>query len=269
MYTKILKKSLLVTSVFMIASCASLQQELNKYVKKPEVNYKSIAVGKVAMDGIELNPTFNILNKNSFSLPIDTIDYAFSLNNKSMLSGETDSIGSLPANNDKDVTLSLNLTKETLSALQQLLFKNKQLDYQVKGHVNAMGLSIPFEKSDTLYVPEVKVVGLKVTDASFSQFSFVLDIDVDNKNDFTLPLESINYSASSKGKMLFDGKLISQKIAKGKNTIQLPLSIKLDQVFANGFSLLLNPNLPLHFEVSSPLFTKSYDQSLNIGSFFR
>lgn len=263
-----IKKLLVIAAIVLMSACSTLQQELKNYVKQPEVTYKSISVGKISMDTIELNPTFNVANKNAYSIPIDTVNYELSLNNKKMLVGETNKVGTLPANSAKDIILSLALTQETLTALQQLLFKDKKLDYQVKGSVTAMGLAIPFEQSATLYVPEIKISDLQVVKASFNQVDILLSIDVDNQNSFNLPLETLNYSVSSGGKALFSGDLKNHKIAQGQNTIQLPLSIKLNELFSSVFSLLSNPELPLHFEVKSPLFSKSYDQSLNLSSFF-
>lgn len=264
-----IKNLMIVAAVTILSACSTLQQGLKDYVKQPEVNYKSIALGQVSMDLIELNPTFNITNGNAFSIPVNTISYELSLNNKKMLNGETESIGTLPANDNKDISLSIALTKETLNSLQQLLFKNRKLDYQVKGNVNAMGLAIPFEQSATLYVPEITIADLNVVNASFSQLDIVLSVDIDNKNDFNLPLDNVNYSVSSKGNSLFKGALTSQKITTGKSNIQLPLSIKPSDMFSNVFSMLSNPELPLHFEISSPLFTKSYDQTLNLGSLLK
>lgn len=264
-----IKKLLVVACMVVISACATLQKELSNYVKEPEVSYQSISVGKMSMDAIELIPTFNVANKNDFSLPINAITYELSLNNKKMLTGESDEIGTLPANADTDVSLSLDLTKETLTSLQQLLFKDKKLDYQIKGGVKAMGITIPFEKSATLYVPEIKIHDLKVNSATFDALDIVLSIDIDNKNEFSLPLEDVGYSVSSQGKMLFKGALQNQKIAQGKNTIQLPLSIKPNDLFSNVFSLLLDPEVPLKFEITTPIFSKSYEQSLNLGTFFR
>ncbi|GLS89504.1 hypothetical protein GCM10007916_05710 [Psychromonas marina] len=264
-----IKKLLVVTMVVIISACSTLQKELSNYVKEPEVTYKSIAVGKMSMEAIELIPTFNVVNKNDFSLPISAITYELSLNNKKMLMGESDDIGTLSANAEQDVSLSLDLTKETIVSLQQLLFKDKKLDYQIKGGVKAMGFTIPFEKSATLYVPDVTINDLQVNSATFNELDIVLSIDIDNKNEFSLPLEDVSYSVSSQGKKLFQGGLESQKIAQGKNTIQLPLTIKPSDLFNNVFSLLLSPELPLKFEVTTPMFTKTYDQSINLGSFFR
>ena len=264
-----IKKLLIVVLVAMVSSCSTLQKELKNYVKQPEVNYKSFAIGSVSMDAIELIPTFNVANKNNFSLPINTITYELSLNNKKMLAGETKEIGSLAANKDKDVSLSIDLTKETLTSFQQLLFKDKKLDYSIKGDVNAMGLSIPFEESATLYVPEIKVGDVKVNSATFEKVDIVLSLEIDNQNDFSLPLDDVNYSVLSKGDTLFTGSLNNQKIAKGKTVLQLPLSIKPSDLFSNVFSMLLNPELPLTIEINTPLFSKSYDHSLNLNTFFR
>ncbi|WP_160061683.1 LEA type 2 family protein [Psychromonas sp. L1A2] len=259
------KKLIIVTTITMLSACSVIKD----YVKQPDVNYKSFAIGEVSMDRIELNPTFNIVNGNAFSLPINSVTYELSLNDEKMLDGETDAIGTLPANGNKDVSLSLALTKETLTSLQQLLFKERKLDYQIKGNVNSLGLAIPFERSATIYIPEVSIADLKVVNASFSELDIILSVDVDNQNDFNLPLDDVNYSVSSKGSELFKGALSSQKITKGKSNLQLPLTIKPSDMFSNVFSLLLSPELPLHFEITSPLFTKSYDQTINLSSFIR
>ncbi|MGB5446840.1 MAG: LEA type 2 family protein, partial [Psychromonas sp.] len=249
-----IKKVLIVSLLVMLSACSTLQNGLKNYVQQPEVTYKSISVGKVSMDAIELNPTVNIANKNSFSIPVSAVTYGLSLNNKQMLTGQSNDIGTLPANVDKDVNLSLVLTKESLGALQQLLFKEKKLEYLVKGSVTAMGIAIPFQKSATLYAPEIKIRDFKVVNATFNQLDILLSVDVDNQNNFSLPLDTLSYSVSSGSKALFNGNLKNNKIAAGKNNIELPLSIKPNDLYTSVFGMMANPKLPLHFEVNSPLF---------------
>tara|TARA_R110001583_G_scaffold38455_2_gene124284 strand:+ start:1749 stop:2543 length:795 start_codon:yes stop_codon:yes gene_type:complete len=263
-----IKKLLAVAMLLSISACATLQEEINKFVKQPEVTYQSISVGKIAMDGIELNPTFNINNSNDFAIPVDIVSYDFTFNNRKIFSGETAEIGTLPAKDNKDVMLSINLNQETLASLQQLLLTDKKLDYQIKGSVKAMGLVLPFEKSDTFYIPEISIADVKVVNANLSQLNVLLSIDVNNQNDFGLPLETLDYSVSTGNQLLFSGALNNQSISQGKNNIQLPLSIKLNSIFNSVFDILANPQLPLHFEIKSPVFNKSYDQSMNLTSFF-
>jgi len=263
-----MKKLLAIALIMTTTACTMLQQEFKHFVNKPVVSYQSISVSKVAMDGIELNPTFNVSNKNAFPIPINNVSYVLSLNDKTMLTGQTNALGTLPANKNKDVTLSLALTKETLIALQQLLFKHKQLTYHITGEVDAMGLAIPFEESATLYVPEISIDGIEVISANFTQLDMLLTLNINNDNAFALPLEDITYSAASNNNALFDGAIKNQLIQKGNNRIQLPLSIKPNTLFSNIFDLLNNPVLPLHFEINTPLFHKSYDHSLNLTTFF-
>jgi len=263
-----IKKILVGALVLTTTACTTLQHELKNYLNKPVVNYKSITVGQLAIDSIELNPTFNVLNKNAFPIPINAATYELFLNNDKVLDGTTNSIGTLPANQNKDVTLSLNLTEETLISLQHILLRDKKIDYQVKGNVNIMGLPILFEKSDTLYVPELEVVDMQVVSANFTQLDIMLKLEINNINNFNLPLENIHYSVSSNRNILFNGDIKDQDIAKGSNIIELPLSIKPNTLFTNIFALINNPVLPLHFEINTPLFNKSYDHALNLSSFF-
>jgi LEA14-like dessication related protein len=263
-----IKKLLAITMLLQVTACATLQQEINKFVKQPEVTYQSISVGSISPSGIELNPTFNISNKNDFAIPVDIVSYDFSLNNKQMFTGETAEIGTLPAQNNKDVTLSIDLTQATLASLQQLLLKDKKLNYLIKGKVTGMGLQIPFERSDTLYVPEISIADVKVVNVDLSQLDILLSIDVNNQNDFTLPIGNLDYSVSTGGNSLFKGALNNQRISTGQNNMQLPLTIKLDSIFSSVFAILANPELPLQFEINSPLFSQSFEQSMNLSSFF-
>lgn len=262
------KKLSTVAVILMLSACASLQEGISSLVQTPEVSYQSIAIGEASMDLIELQPTFNVANKNDFPIPVDSVSYQLSLNNKKMLEGETKEVGTLPVNGNKDVTLGIDLTKETLSSMQQLLFKEKKIDYLIKGDVSAMGLSVPFEKSATLYVPDVTISDVKVVEASFDNLELLLSVDIENKNEFSLPLDDVSYAVSSKGKSLFTGALNNKKIAQGSNNVQIPVSIQPKDMFSSVFALLLSPELPLHIEITTPLFNKSYDHSLNLSTFF-
>lgn len=262
------KKLLSVALVVILSACSTLQKELNHYIQKPTVSYKSMAVGDISMQEIKLSPTFSVANKNNFALAINSVSYELFLNNKKMLAGESAEIGALPAQAEKDITLSVVLNQETMASLQQLLFKHKKLDYKIQGKVATMGLTIPFESAATLYVPEIKVADLTVERATFTQLNITLIVEIENQNRFTLPLNDIHYSLSSQGKRLFQGELQNQKIVQGKNNLQLPLTIRPNELFNNLFALLLNPELPLTFTIESPLFSKSYQKSLNLTSFF-
>ncbi|NRA59341.1 MAG: LEA type 2 family protein, partial [Psychrobium sp.] len=106
----------------------------------------------------------------------------------------------------------------------------------------------------------------ELTIDSTGAWSFQADRNIDNKNDFKLPLDNITYSISSGVNKLFTGKLSQQNIGHGKNNIQVPLTIASSALFKNVFSLLKNPNIPLTIAVDSPMFSFSETKVVNFKS---
>ncbi|PKF62989.1 hypothetical protein CW745_06065 [Psychromonas sp. psych-6C06] len=262
-----MKKILITLLLVTLTGCSTLQNELKSYVKQPKVSYQSIALGEVSTSEIELLPRFKIINTNDFSIPVNSIDYQLSLNNKTLLEGETDAIGTLPANADKELNLSIKLTQESLSSLKNILLNEKKIAYQIEGTVNTLGMTIPFEKSAVLFLPELKIGDLQVKSATFEEVTLLLNLEIENLNDFSIPLDSVRYGVSSAGKELFTGGLSNQKISHGKNSIEVPLSIKPSDLFSNIFSLLLDPQLPLSIEIETPFYSKSFQQRIDLSLF--
>jgi LEA14-like dessication related protein len=96
----------------------------------------------------------------------------------------------------------------------------------------------------------------------------VLNLTVDNKNEFNLPLEMLGYTVKSGSNQLVSGNLKDQKIEQGVNQIKIPLTVNLSQLFSSVFSLMQNPKLPLSFNLNAGGFEKSFDQTLDLKSLF-
>lgn len=254
--------------VLCLSACAGGIEQLNNLVKTPTVNYKSMALGQVSGENIELRPTFSLLNSNAFPMPIDTVDYQFSLNGKQMFNGMTQPIGTLNPNVAKEVTLGVNLTGNVLNSLQQSLMMTKELSYKVAGNIKVMGIALPFEHAATLYVPKVNVSDVKVASANMSQLQLVVKLAIDNPNDFLLPLENINYTIASNGRDLLSGQLTNQRIKQGANVIKVPLTIGTSKLVSSVFSLMRQPNIPLEIKLNSPLFNASQVRTINLNSLF-
>lgn len=260
-------KNLIVIALAMTATaCSTMQGLVKDNLKEPEVTYKNITMGKLTREKIQLKPTFSIANKNGYAIPVDNLKYELSFNQKTMLKGETDQVGSLPANQSKDVTLGLDLTKESLLSVKDILMKEGQIDYVIKGEVEVMGFKFPFEKASTLYKPTVRLGKLEVKSASFKQVEMAVNLTVNNKNDFTLPLDMLSYTVSTGSQQLVAGDLKDQKIQQGSNDIQIPLSVNLGQMFSSMFSLLQDPKLPLTFNFNAGGFENSVEQTLDLKS---
>ena len=260
------KKIIVIALAMTATACATMQGLVKDNLKEPEVTYKNITMGELTREKIQLKPTFSIANKNGYAIPVDNLKYELSFNQKTMLKGETDQVGSLPANQSKDVTLGLDLTKESLLSVKDILMKEGQIDYVIKGEVEVMGFKFPFEKASTLYKPTVRLGKLEVKSASFKQVEMAVNLTVNNKNDFTLPLDMLSYTVSTGTQQLVAGDLKDQKIQQGSNDIQIPLSVNLGQMFSSMFSLLQDPKLPLTFNFNAGGFENSVEQTLDLKS---
>lgn len=260
------KKIMVVILAITASACSTMQNLVKDNLKQPEVTYKNISLGDLSREKIELKPTFSIANKNSYSIPVGNLKYELSFNQKTMLKGETDQVGSLPANQSKDVTLGIDLTKETLASVKDILLKDGQIDYVIKGEVDVMGFTFPFEKSSTVYKPTIKLGKVEIKKSSLKQVDMIVNLIVDNQNDFVLPLDMLSYTVSTGSEKLVAGDLKDQKIQQGTNNIQIPVSINLRQMFSSMFSLLQNPELPLSFNFNAGGFEKSVEQTLDLKS---
>jgi len=255
------------TMTMLLNACAGMSQ-LSDIVKKPTVSYQSITLGNVSSDSIELRPTFSLLNSNSYAIPVDTVDYTLSLNGKQVSSGVTQSIGTLNPNTPKDITLGIDVAGEVLKTLQQSLFTTKELNYKVAGSVKVMGVSLPFEHAATIFVPEVTVSDVVVTNANMSELTVRVKLAIDNRNDFLLPLDNINYTVATNGRDLVSGTLTNQQIKQGNNVLEVPLTIATSKLVTSLFSVMKNPNIPLQIKVQSPLFNVDETQIINLRSLF-
>ena len=261
-----LKKITVLSFALMVSACAALQSAVQDNVQKPEVTYKTVSMGDVTGEKIELKPTFSIANKNGYAIPVDSITYDVAFNNVTMFNGKSDQVGTLPANASKDVTLGIDLTQDTLKSVKDVLMEDGKIDYVIKGEVEVMGLKFPFEQASSFYKPTVSMGGVDVESASFKQVDMVANLIVTNENDFTLPLDMLAYSVSSGKNQLVSGDLKNQVIKQGVNELKIPLSIDPSTMFSSLFSLLQEPNLPLSFNFSSGIFETSSEQSINLRS---
>jgi len=264
-----IKQIMTVLLAISLTACAALEGLMKDNIKEPEVTYKDISIGELSSEKIQLKPTFDIANKNAFTIPVDNIKYELVFNDKTMLNGETDKVGDLPANKSKEVTLALDLTKDTLLSIKEVLFKDGKIDYVVKGEVAVMGFTFPFEHAATIFKPSAKLGKLEVKKSSFKQIDMVVNVAVNNQNNFALPLDMLSYGVSSGKNKLFSGSLKDQVIKHGDNNIQIPVTVKPNELFSSVFALLKNPELPLDFNFSSGVFDSSMSQNLDLSKLIK
>ena len=262
-------KCLAVLGCLSITSCATLQQQISDNIKQPQVSYKTMSIGQLTSSSIELFPVFSVYNSNMFDIPVTKISYNVTVNQQKVTSGIAKNIGTLPANQDKDIQLAMRFEQQALNTLKNMLLNVGKVDLVIDGKINVLGLPIPFEKRATIYMPSVKLGKIKVKKASFNQVQLNLELIVDNKNDFSFPLNNVKYNVSSRNASLFNGQISSQKMTTGQQTLNVPLSINPSQLYSNILGLLRSPIIPLTFKIDGPLFSSEHTLSVNLNDLLK
>lgn len=105
-----MKRTILYTAALMLSGCASM----SAVPQKPELTLKSVSLGKVGLDEVELNATLDVVNPNAFPLNLSAIDYE--LNSMGMTLGKGSSLHALKLQPGVKQTIRLPLTLTTVSA---------------------------------------------------------------------------------------------------------------------------------------------------------
>ena len=113
-------KCLAVLGCLSITSCATLQQQISDNIKQPQVSYKTMSIGQLTSSSIELFPVFSVYNSNMFDIPVTKISYNVTVNQQKVTSGIAKNIGTLPANQDKDIQLAMRFEQQALNTLKKL-----------------------------------------------------------------------------------------------------------------------------------------------------
>ena len=245
--------TLAIAFLSLVSACSNMEEAVKKNFKEPEITFKTLSIGNLSSSGIQLNPVFEVLNTNFYTIPLDQMSYELSFNEKTMLNGAIENIGSLPANKSVDVTIPLKLNGETLDSFKELLVNNEKLAYSIKGKVKVLAINIPFKEEGVFYRPSISLGSFSVEESSFTRVKLNMSVKITNPNDFVLPISDLNYRLASGDKVLFDGGIEDTELKQGDNVIKIPLEIKPEELFSNVFSLLKDPKLPLEFSIDSPL----------------
>jgi len=224
----------------MITGCSNLQKQASNIIKKPSVAVESFKLGAVSEEGITLIPRLKITNENGFPIPVDGMSYDLSLNSRQMISGQNNDIGTLKSKQPKSVDVPVMLTSETLDFFVNSLFKDKKLDYQIKGAVQVLKFDLPFNQSGTFFYPEIKIGKFNLDSANLKEIAGSLIIDVTNKNDFVLPLKSFSYNINANGKQLFSNALSTgDGIPKnGQKSLTIPIKLKPSELGGSLFKMM-------------------------------
>lgn len=157
------KSVLLLLVSLVLGACAGTQIAINP----PVVSLKKVDVTEVDFSKQTFLLSFEVMNPNSFSLPINYVSYGVKLDKHRFASGETAASFTVPANSDSEFAISVDL--DLFRTAPQLLYTfrdgtMRDLSYELSGE---FGIDVPFVGSVAFeHNGEIRLQSLIVTRAT-------------------------------------------------------------------------------------------------------
>jgi len=230
--------------------------------QKPQVSVADQRVTGLDFEHISITFGLKVDNPNPIGIDLEGLDYDLKLDGHSFLSGKQDKQIQIAASGASRIELPLSMTfKEIKQGLSGLKGKDEvpyELTTGLLIKVPLLGTyRYPVVSHGVLPVPQLPVISLqslKVESLNFTGATLALKLLVNNPNNFSVALNSLNYDLKINGKQWASGK--SQTLGnireKQKSVITLPVSVSLMDLGA-GFSNLLKGGEELNYAIVGKL----------------
>lgn len=264
------------TLITILFQCAALQEMVN--IQKPRVTVNDVRLTGLNLQKIDLTFDVNIQNPNALSATLAGFDYDFQLGGSSFITGRQDKQLTIESMGQSKVEIPVSLTFKEIYQTYQSLKNQDSTKYKL-----ACGLMfdlpvlgrtrIPVSKSGDvplIKIPKVNIGSLKLKKISFSGADLLLNLQLDNPNNFSFALDKLNYDFAINNKTWAKG-LTQEKLSinkKGKSRVSIPISLNFRQMGTTIYNIVtgnqalnynlkgnvdLNTSVPMLKNVSLPI----------------
>ncbi|MCM8857076.1 MAG: LEA type 2 family protein [Candidatus Thiodiazotropha sp.] len=262
-----------VYSLMLIQGCSSMEQ-VGQIMKgqKPTAKVTGVKVTSLDFDGVELAFDVNVTNPNPVGIDLAGLDYDLKLLGDSFVKGKQPMALSVAANGTSQVKLPMRLGfRQLMSSYKKLQHASQaayQLDLGLGFNIPVLGkmkLPVSYQGEFPIpKIPDIKVKNLDIQKLTLNNAKLLLQIEVDNPNNFSLLLDQLNYNLKLNGFNVGNG-LLSQSVAikqDGRGVINLPLSVNIMQAGMGLYSALLG-NDGLKYELNGSMAATSSNSILS------
>ncbi len=247
--------------VLGLAACTPMVKQAFDY-QKPQVSVADQRLTGLNFESVSIAFGLKVDNPNPIGIVLEGLDYDLKLDGRSFLMGKQDKQMQIAASGASRIELPLSMTfKEIKQGLSGLKGKDEvpyELTTGLLIKVPLLGTyRYPVVSQGVLPVPQLPVVSLqrlKVESLSFTGATLALQLLVDNPNNFSVVLNSLEYGLKINGKQWASGhsQTLGNIKEKQKSVISLPVNISLMDLGA-GFSTLLKGNEELNYTIVGKL----------------
>jgi LEA14-like dessication related protein len=253
MIRKLLLSTLLLQALWL-QGCNTLQQMGQALEgQKPTALVQGVRMTGLDFDGVDLAFDVKVDNPNPVGISLAGLDYDLKLLGSRFLQGDQPMGMKVAAKGSSQVEVPMRLGfQQLMSTYQQLKTAHQagyELDLGMGFDVPVLGrVRVPVSYRGEIPVPKmpnVKLQSLDVQQLSMSSAKLLLQMQVDNPNDFSLMLDQLNYHLKLNG---FDvgGGLVEKSVnikQGGQGVIGLPVSLDFAQAGMGLYSALLGKGM--------------------------
>jgi len=175
-----------------VSACASL----GDLISAPRVKLTALNPVRITPASIDFIAKLAVTNDNPISLPVDRIDFAVSINDRSLLTGSLNSAAALPALSVQTVDMPFRLKYQEVVSAAIAVAGRPTMNVQMEGKLfvgKRWGFpGLPFRQAVSLQVPQMPRI-------SFSGLRFLgperrlgLVLNITNVNGFPLTIRGLN-----------------------------------------------------------------------------
>jgi LEA14-like dessication related protein len=226
---------LMVVSVLLLAGCGSLR-DVVETIRKPEVRIDAIELEALSFSGLTLRFDMEISNPNPIGISLSGFDYELQIEGTPFVTGEVDEKVTVAARDRFIVPLPVELGFEELVRTIRDLEDREEAAYQLTSGfsfdlpvLGRMRIPVSTEGSvPILRFPGLQVRSLRLNKISLAGASLDLELEMRNRNNFKIFLESLEYRFQVDGRDWASG-MRQERVRLGENdTAVMLIPIELD-----------------------------------------
>lgn len=168
---------------------------------KPTADVTAIHIPKINLERADIVIDVLIKNPNPVPIPLIDINYLIESDGRKLISGLIPDAGTIHAHGEETVKIPVSLIYDDIKSTYDDVKPGSIIPYRVKVDlivdVPVLGrLTLPLEKTGEIpipYKPDVDIEQIKFERFSFEETVAVLHLKLENKNDFDLGLNSLDY----------------------------------------------------------------------------
>lgn len=203
---------------------------------KPTADVAGIHIPSINLKKLEIVVDVLISNPNPVPIPLVDIDYLVESNGRKLVSGLIPDAGTIHAHGSETVKIPITIIYDDIKDTYDDIKPGSIIPYKIKvgliADVPVFGkITLPLEKEGEIpvpYKPDVDLEKVEFDSFSFEETSATLHMKLENKNDFDLGLNALEYEVWLAEVTIVNAKLSkSAKVEKnGISYIELPVSFR-------------------------------------------